>query len=75
MLELRRKRDQTPVPLWLESDDDIDLRVAEDLLGCYSEANQKKAFSWAERKLQQRPLFFTIPGTAALRAAGATRGH
>jgi hypothetical protein len=70
VLELRRRRDQTPFPLWSESDDDIDLRVAEDLLSCYSDANQKRAFAWAHRKIQQRPVLVTLPGLGALRAAG-----
>lgn len=69
ILELRRRRERTPVPLWHESDDDVDLGIAEDLLDRFSEANQQAAFRWASDRLKRQGYQVTLPSSSTMRLA------
>jgi hypothetical protein len=72
VLELRRRREQTPVPLWHESDDDVDLGIAEDLLNRFTNNNQQAAFRWASERLKRQGYQITLPSSATMRLAGRT---
>jgi integrase len=70
VLELRRRREQTPVPLWHESDDDVDLGIAEDLLNRFTITNQQAAFRWASERLKRQGYQITLPSSVTMRLAG-----
>lgn len=69
ILELRRRRELTPVPLWHESDDDLDLNIAEALLARYTEENQARALAWGRTMLERRGYQVTLPSSATMRLA------